>query len=122
MQKKEAVGFGFRKLPYSRENDRTTERGRMRKDLIPKKCTPCGNYLCQIPMPIRGRRCDIDICISDLVAALNAANLVTTWSCCGHGETTGVIGLDDGRHLIIHSSAGEYGKWEYVKDCLRIKE
>lgn len=49
-------------------------------------CTPVGEYKCQIPMPINGRRRDIDFCIADIVAALNAAGLDTIASCCGHGD------------------------------------
>ena len=64
-------------------------------------CTPCGEYLCQVPMPIAGRRHDIDICIADIVAALNAANIVTVASCCGHGKINGSICLKDGRELSV---------------------
>jgi hypothetical protein len=52
-------------------------------------------------MPIHGRRQDIDLCVADIVAALNAANVTTGMSCCGHGEQHGVISLDDGRWLIV---------------------
>jgi hypothetical protein len=64
-------------------------------------CRPCGAYECQVPMPIRGRRVDVDLCIADIVAALNAANLETAASCCGHGEQDGSIALVDGRELIV---------------------
>jgi hypothetical protein len=37
-------------------------------------------------MPIRGRVQSIDLCIADIVAALNAANIVT-------------VALEDGREL-----------------------
>jgi len=68
----------------------------------PKKCTPMGCYECQVPMPIAGRRRDIDYCIADIVAALNAANIVTVASCCGHGdEGIANIVLEDGRVLSI---------------------
>ena len=53
----------------------------------PKKCCDFGTYECQVPMPLNGRRQDIDLCIADLVAALNAANIRTVGSCCGHGKT-----------------------------------
>jgi len=62
-------------------------------------CCEVGTYVHQVPMAIRGRRSDI--CIADLVAALNAANIVTVASCCGHGEQDGSILLEDGRELII---------------------
>lgn len=60
----------------------------------------CGGCVV-VPMPIKGRRQDIDACIADLVAALNAANITTVASCCGHGAKPGSIMLDDGRELIV---------------------
>ena len=72
-------------------------------------CTPCGSYRCQVPMPLRGRLQSIDICIADLVAALNAANIQTVASCCGHGEQDGNIFLEDGRELIIRAAKVEKG-------------
>ena len=75
--------------------------GGMQSLRIEKGCTPCGEYKCQVPMPISGRRQDIDICIADIVAALNAANIVTVASCCGHGYQNGVISLCDGRELHV---------------------
>lgn len=72
------------------------------KELVTKRgCSDCGAYNCQVPMPLRGRRQDIDLCIADLVAALNAANITTMASCCGHGVLDGSILLEDGRELII---------------------
>ena len=67
----------------------------------PKKCCAIGSYKCQVPMPIKGRRQDIDFCIADIVAALNAANIPTVASCCGHKKTKGSIVLEDGRELIV---------------------
>lgn len=68
----------------------------------PAKCSPVGEYKCQVPMPINGRVHGIDFCVADLVAALNAANIATVMSCCGHGEDgVGVIVLADGRELRI---------------------
>ena len=64
-------------------------------------CCDFGEYLCQVPMPINGRIRGIDICIADLVAALNAANIRTVASCCGHKKIDGRISLDDGREIII---------------------
>ena len=69
--------------------------------LAPPKCCPIGSYECQIPMAIRGRRVEIDICIADIVAALNAANIRTVASCCGHGVHDGSIVLEDGRDLVV---------------------
>ena len=71
----------------------------------PRKHCGMGTYEHQVPMPIRGRRYDIDLCVADLVAALNAANIVTTASCCGHGKMPGNILLDDGRVLTIEPDA-----------------
>ena len=68
----------------------------------PAKCCEMGTYECQVPMPLRGRRQDIDYCIADIVAALNAANIVTTASCCGHGnDDIANVLLEDGRELSI---------------------
>jgi hypothetical protein len=52
-------------------------------------------------MPINGRIEDIDLCIANIVAALNAAGICTTASCCGHGKMTGNIRLADGGEIII---------------------
>jgi len=68
---------------------------------IKKSCCGMGTYKCQVPMAIKGRRQDIDICIADLVAALNAANITTAASCCGHGHLLGNILLDDGRMITV---------------------
>lgn len=54
-------------------------------------------------MPIAGRRQDIDYCVADLVAALNAANIRTVASCCGHGKMLGDIRLEDGRVIKIEN-------------------
>lgn len=73
--------------------------------IVARGCTPCGEYLCQVPMPLRGRRQDVDLCIADIVAALNAANINTVASCCGHGTQDGDIILEDGRELVIRVKA-----------------
>jgi len=70
----------------------------------PSKHCEMGSYDHQVPMAISHRRQDIDLCIADVVAALNAANLITTWSCCGHGQLPSVIGLEDGRHICVYNS------------------
>ena len=67
----------------------------------PEKCCAVGSYQCQIPMPIAGRVRWIDYCIAEVVAALNAANIITAASCCGHGKAPGNIELEDGRRLTI---------------------
>lgn len=67
----------------------------------PEKCCGMGTYECQAPMAIKGRRHDIDYCIADVVAALNAANIITVASCCGHDKQDASIIIEDGRELII---------------------
>lgn len=67
----------------------------------PTKCCPIGSYECQVPMPLNGRLQSIDYCIADVVAALNAANIRTAASCCGHGQIDGSVVLDDGREIQI---------------------
>lgn len=75
-----------------------------------KKCTPVGEYKCQIPLIINGKTHGIDYCISDIVAALNAANITTMCSCCGHGdESKALIMLKDGRNLRIENV--KLGAW-----------
>jgi len=67
----------------------------------PKTCCLMGSYEHQVPMALNGRRQDVDLCIADLVAALNAAGIRTMASCCGHGEQDGAIVLEDGRELRV---------------------
>lgn len=66
-----------------------------------QQCCEMGTYECQVPMPIKKRREDIDFCIADIVAALNAANIVSEASCCGHGHSGATILLEDGRIIFI---------------------
>lgn len=73
----------------------------MRDFVKPSRCCEMGTYQCQIPMPIRNRVRHVDYCIADLIAALNAANIVTVASCCGHGKTEPSIVLEDGRELVV---------------------
>lgn len=75
--------------------------------LKPELCCDMGSYKCQVPTHIKGRRQDIDLCIADLVAALNAANIQTAASCCGHGHQPGNIVLDDGRVLQVYTEPAE---------------
>jgi len=70
-------------------------------NMKPDKCCDIGNHKCQVPMPIRGRVRGVDFCIANIVAALNAANIVTDASCCGHGKMNGNILLEDGRMITI---------------------
>lgn len=46
----------------------------------------------------------VDLCISDIVQALNNAGIYTSNSCCGHNKENGEILLHDGRNLIVISS------------------
>jgi len=67
----------------------------------PDKCCDFGTYECTVPMPLNGRLQEVDICIAKIVAALNAANIRTVASCCGHGKIPASIVLEDGREIII---------------------
>ena len=80
----------------------------------PDKCCAPGEYACQVPMPLKGRINYIDLCIADIVAALNAANIQTEASCCGHRKWHGSIMLADGREIIIYR--GENKKMKAVRD------
>lgn len=71
-------------------------------------CDTCGGAETikgQMLMPIGGRVQGIDWCIGHIVAALNAANVQTVASCCGHEMMPGMIKLRDGRTLLIMSQA-----------------
>ena len=75
----------------------------------PSKCCPCGTHEHCVPMPILGRLQGIDFCIADIIAALNAANILTIASCCGHSKQAGNILLKDGRCLIIQKKKVKEG-------------
>ena len=62
-------------------------------------------YRNQMLMPLNGRVQCIDWCIGHVVAALNAANIRTTASCCGHKLFPGRIDLKDGRVLAVFDDA-----------------
>ncbi len=64
-------------------------------------CCDFGEFKCTAPTAIGGRRHDVDICIADIVAALNAAHIPTKASCCGHKKRPGSILLVDGREIQI---------------------
>jgi len=55
----------------------------------------------------------IDKCIAHIIKALQDAGIETTGCCCGHGESDGYIGLNEGLILTIK-------KWE--RDFNKIKE
>lgn len=42
--------------------------------------------------------------VVDLVKALNGAGIATVWSCDGHGHRPAVVGLKDGRQLLVLES------------------
>lgn len=69
----------------------------------PTECCDVGTYKCQVPMPLNGRLQSIDYCIADIIAALNAANIPTVASCCGHRKFSGTIMLMDGRELEVRN-------------------
>jgi hypothetical protein len=52
-------------------------------------------------MPVNRKVVQVDYCIADIVAALNAGNIITAGSCCGHGKSQGTIILLDERVLIV---------------------
>lgn len=68
----------------------------------PNKCCDVGSYEHTVPMPIRGRVQDVDLCIATIVAALNAANITTVASCCGHGKILPTVILEDERCIVIY--------------------
>lgn len=70
-------------------------------NVTPTDCCSPGDYDCQVPMPISRRIEYIDFCIADIIAALNAANIITIASCCGHGLRDASIILEDGREIAI---------------------
>ncbi|MBC8435259.1 hypothetical protein H8D91_02030 [archaeon] len=53
------------------------------------------------------KNAQVDACISSLVSALQKGGIDMRGSCCGHGEGLGEIHLQDGRMLLIVSSAEE---------------
>lgn len=54
----------------------------------------------------------IDWCIHRLVAALNAANITTVASRCGHETRPGAINLEDGWTLMIFNSGEDWERAE----------
>jgi hypothetical protein len=81
----------------------------------PKSCCKCGSYKCVVPMPINKRIAYIDLCIADIVASLNASNLTTEASCCGHGKMDGNILLSDGRWITIEKKKWTKNGWKKLK-------
>jgi len=64
-----------------------------------------GGKMCKqnnkVSIPIAGECKQIDWCVHSIIAALNAAGIGTTSSCCGHSTKPGKIQLADGRVLLI---------------------
>lgn len=85
----------------------------MKESIKPKECCEVGTYEHTIPMPINGRVRQIDYCVSDIVAALNAGGITTVESCCGHGVMQGYITLDDDRMLYISNDKTPYRQKEH---------
>ena len=67
----------------------------------PDKCCPAGSYDCQVPVKIKNKVVSVDICVADIVTALNAGGIETVASCCGHDKYTGDVALKDGRMLML---------------------
>jgi len=89
---------GMRQWLRSKSNPAITRAATMNKH---EKCCDFGEFKCTVPMPLNGRLHGIDFCVADIVAALNAANIPTVASCCGHGKIEGNVVLEDGRELKI---------------------
>lgn len=97
--REENTGGRLERYPSQPAHQRTLDRFSFKRKH--GECCECGSYEHQVPMPINGIRQDIDVCISDIVAALNAANIATSASCCGHGKQHGTITMEDGRELSV---------------------
>ena len=96
-------------------------------------CDECGGlvtYQNQVAMPLNGRVHGIDWCIHPIVAALNASNIRTMASCCGHQNMPGRISLEDGRELIVlpdgamlydilHNTSSSHSLWEILSSVLQ---
>jgi hypothetical protein len=79
------------------------EESKIKFKIETEECCSCSSYKHQTPMPIKARVRYVDYCIADIVAALNAANITTLASCCGHSKVNGTILLEDGRIVEIYN-------------------
>ena len=61
----------------------------------------------------------VDSCISDIVQALVMAGIWTIGSCCGHEKSPGVIGLEDGRTVMVFQNDAEVHKYWIKKDSIK---
>jgi len=69
------------------------------------QCCEVGTHKCDVQIDLVDNTICADKCIADIVTALNQYGLETIGSCCGHGKTTGIISLADGRNLIVSADA-----------------
>jgi len=83
---------------------------------IKKKCCNFGEFKCDIKiMP----NVYVDVCIADIIKALNNAGIETVASCCGHNKIPGSIILKDGREILLVNSPEERDKLiKYYKEEL----
>lgn len=62
----------------------------------------------------------VDRCIAPIVTALNAAGILTSGCCCGHGRGCASITLHDGSELVRLTTGrwmlGVPGKWCHAAD------
>ena len=80
-------------------------------------CCDMGSYEHCVPMAIRGRIAGVDLCIADIVAALNTSiKTQTVGSCCGHGKMVGTVILEDGRWLLVCDEAQAKAAVEMLKE------
>lgn len=56
----------------------------------------------------------VDPCIAPLVQVLNDGGMLTTSSCCGHGQRPGTITLADGRELLVMPSFAEARRADHL--------
>lgn len=52
----------------------------------------------------------VDKCMVSLIKALNDGGIFTRGCCCGHGDTTGYVHLDDGRYLAVFPTRRAFRK------------
>ena len=71
-----------------------------RPDADHEACVP-GSYDGDVLVPTGRGDVYVDPCIAPIAAALNAAGIATSASCCGHGKAHGGILLSDGRWLVV---------------------
>lgn len=82
----------------------------IKKQINTKECCKVGTYEHSVPMSISGRVQGIDYCISNIVASLNAGNIKTIASCCGHGRLSPSVILENDVWIVLmtEKEAKEY--------------